>query len=269
MRAFSKLKKVLIGLTVVGLLAGVPVAKALSEWGPDRPTFTMANPATYITFNSMTDNSQAIGDERHFYTANTSGVANYTHSLPVQDGQDIKLRVYFHNNAAANLNLVAQNTRVKMTLPASEAKDQASVAYISADNANPTQVWDTVHLTSDKAFTLEYVKGSARLFNNVFTGAGTALSDSIVTDSGAQVGFDAVNGRVPGCLNFSGYATITVKIHVPTLPPPPEKPKPPVTPPSNLVNTGPGEVAALFSGATVAGAAGYRMVLARRFRDED
>lgn len=270
MRLF-KLKKTLIALAAAALIV-VPVAThAMSEWGPDRPTFTMANPATYVTFNSITDNTQAIGDERHFYTANQTGVANYTHSLAVTDNEEVTLRIYYHNNAAANLNLIAFNTNVKMTLPTTAATDQSSVAFISASNANPTSVFDTVHLTSSKPFTVEYEAGSAKLFNNALNGA--SLSDSIVTNAGAPIGFDKIDGQVPGCLNFSGYVTIKVRVHVPQLPPPPTPPTPPTTPPApaaptKLVNTGPGSDAAVFAVVTVAGTIGYRLYLGRRLSNQ-
>lgn len=190
-------KKAAITLTALAGLLAIPIVHAASGWGPDRPTYTWAHPADHITFNSITDNPVA-GDERQFYTANQVGVANYSHSLPVTDNEEVTLRAYFHNNASADLNLVAHNTTMKMTLPSGEATDQTTQAYISADNANPTSVWDTVHLTSDKAFTLEYEQGSAKLFNNVFK-SGTALSDSIVTASGAPLGYDKIDGNVPGC----------------------------------------------------------------------
>ncbi len=210
----------LLLLSAVGVVS-IPTTQALAEWGPqDRATFTWAHPANYITFNSITDNP-SVGDERHFHTANEVGVANYTHNLPVRDGEEVTLRTYFHNNAASNLNLVATNTRVKMLLSSANtpATDHASVSYISADNSNPGAVWDTAHLTSDKAFTLDYEAGTAKLFNNVFT-TGTGLSDSIVTDAGALVGYDHIDGKVPGCGDFSGYVTIRVKIHVKETPPP-------------------------------------------------
>ncbi len=213
----------LLLLSVAGI-ALVPGTQAAAEWGPqDRQTYTWANPASSITFNSITDNPVA-GDERHFHTANQSGVANYTHSLPVTDGETVTLRTYFHNNASADLNLVATNTRVKMLLDkaSTPTTDQTSVSHISADNAVPGDVWDTVHLTSAQPITLDYQEGSARLTNNIFPSAsgGTALSDDVITNAGALVGYDALNGQVPGCNQFSGWVTIKVVVHVQQTQPP-------------------------------------------------
>ena len=47
-----------LGLSLTGFISA-------SAWGPERATFTMENPASYPTFNSITDNP-TIGDERDF-----------------------------------------------------------------------------------------------------------------------------------------------------------------------------------------------------------
>jgi hypothetical protein len=51
---------------VSAVLAVVIIPAVAFAYGPDRPTFTMANPATYVTFNSITDDP-AVGDERNFF----------------------------------------------------------------------------------------------------------------------------------------------------------------------------------------------------------
>ena len=50
-------------ITTMGL--GLTTFASASAWGPERTTFTMESPATYPTFNSITDNP-TIGDERNF-----------------------------------------------------------------------------------------------------------------------------------------------------------------------------------------------------------
>ena len=51
------------GLAVV--LAAVAVPAGLLAWGPDRPAFTLENPADYVTFNSITNNAKH-GNEFNF-----------------------------------------------------------------------------------------------------------------------------------------------------------------------------------------------------------
>ncbi len=215
MRIFTKRRAGLIGLALATSLAFTAVAHAVT-WGPARPTFTWANPASYITFNSITDNP-SVGDERTFLTvkdASSSGPVQG--SVNVHDNEELIFRVYFHNNAASNLNLVAHNTRVKILLPHTASTSTYAAGYISADNANPVVVAATADLTGSSPFTVEYEAGTAQLWNGVFRGA--QLNDSIVTTTGAQVGYNAIDGNVPGCSEFSGFVTIKVRVHMPTTP---------------------------------------------------
>ena len=222
MRLFRSTRSKLIA---VGLVAGTVLipAAVLAGWGPTRPTYTWAHPADHITFNSITDNP-VVGDERPFLAGKVTGASgNVVDPIAVHDNDEVQLRVYFHNNAAANLNLVAHNTRVRVFLPTGAASAHTfATSFISADNATPKLVSDTVDFNGAQPFTLAYEPGSAQLWNNVFNGA--QLSDSIVTSSGALVGFNSINGDVPGCGQFSGYVTIKVRVHMQTTPTP--KPTP-------------------------------------------
>ena len=211
---FTSKRRVLAVMVVLACFALVPLAHSLAEWGPDRPTFDWNDPShypTYITFNSFTNNPTA-GDERTFLTAYEVGTTNARNNVTVTDNEELVLRTFFHNNARSDLNLVAHNTRVRITLPASAATDETAVSYISADNATPQNVWDSVHFNGARPFTLEYKQNSAALWNGVFRGK--ALSNSIVTDRGSWIGFKAIDGEVPGCSEFSGWVTIVVRVHM-------------------------------------------------------
>lgn len=212
MRIFgSKRSKTLVlGLTAV-LTMAVAGGTVLAGWGPDRPTFTWSKPANYITFNSITDNP-VVGDERPFLSGKLmSASGNVVDKINVNDNDVVIFRVYFHNNAGSDLNLTATNTRVKIFLPKIADSKQWATSFITADNSNPGAVTDTVDLDGPRPFLLEYIPGSAIMTNNVFTN-GTPLSDNIVTNTGALVGYNAVDGRVPGCGQFSGFVTIKVKV---------------------------------------------------------
>jgi hypothetical protein len=195
-------------------LALVPTSIALAGWGPARPTFTWDKPANYITFNSITDNPY-VGDERPFLSGKvTSAPGNVVDNIHVKDNDEVTLRVYFHNNAKSKLNLVATNTRLSILLPkVADTRTWAS-SYLSADNATPKTVSDTVDFSGDEEFTLSYIPGSARIRTNALNDA--QLSDSIVTPDGALLGYDKLDGKVPGCAGFSGYVTIKVKVNMPT-----------------------------------------------------
>lgn len=205
-------------LAVITAAALIPAIHAVASWGPNRPTFTWANPATYVTFNSITDNP-VFGDERTFFDGTyVSAPGAAQDRLTVSDNQELSLRVFFHNNARADLNLVATNTKVKILLPTQANTNTTAAAYISADNANPLVVADSLDFTGAQPFTLEYETGTAQLWNNVFRGI--SLNDSIVSSNGALVGYNAIDGRVPGCEQFSGYVTVKVRVHMqPTVTP--------------------------------------------------
>ncbi len=196
---------------VIALIFGAGIAQA---YGPTRPTFTIEKPADHITFNSITNNPN-YGDERNFLivkdAANTAP-GGWTDSVKVQNGKEYLVRLYVHNNAAANLNLTATNTRAMVNVPNNASTSIQIDGFITADNANPQKVWDDVVLTSDNKFTVAYVPGSAEYTNNINPNPGFKLPDSLVTSSGALLGYRSMDGNVPGCFQYSGIVTFKVKV---------------------------------------------------------
>ncbi len=211
MNTFSKRLAGFLGLGVVTTAVVASIAYAAVTWGPDRPTFTWAKPATYVTFNSITDNP-VWGDERYIVKARDANASTSTYSTKVNvtDNEELVVSVYFHNNAASNLNLVSQNTKVKVNMPTGPAASQELKAFISADNATPQTVFSTMDFVGSKAFKLNYVAGSAKLKTNFVD---TSISDDLV-NGGTLVGTYHPNGEVKGCGEFSGYATFRVKVEV-------------------------------------------------------
>jgi uncharacterized repeat protein (TIGR01451 family) len=219
MNLISRLpKKVLFAIATVITLVGV--TGAVNAWFPERPTYTIQNPAPHVTFNSITNNPNH-GDERAFFevkdAAHTqpNGFAHTINNL--SDGQELLLRVYVHNNAADNLNGtnfngagVAKNTKVRIHLPTATAKSLRANAYISADNATPREIADNIDLMDESNFELEYIPGSARQYTNAVP-SGIALSDTIVT-TGAPIGYTQADGIVPGCFQYSSIVTVKVKV---------------------------------------------------------
>lgn len=214
-------KKLLLGVSTVVALCGIAVTA--HAWSPDRPTFTVANPAPYVTFDSITDNPN-YGDERTFFDAkdatNTAS-GGYSDTNTVTDGETVLLRMYVHNDAASNLDDpdntgpgVAHNTSVRVYVPTATATALQANAYIDASNANPGEVSDSTGFSANQAFSLSYVPGSAVTYNNAHP-TGMPLSDSIVT-TGAPIGYNQPDGNFPGCFQYVNIVTIEVKVHVPT-----------------------------------------------------
>ena len=193
------------------LTAAIIIPAAVFAWGPTRETFTVEKPATFNTFNSITNNPN-IGDERNFVGIREVGSSNVWYDdVTVQEGKEYYVRMYVHNNAADNLNLVAENVTAKFNLPTTTAKSIQVNGFLSSSNATPSEVYDHAKFNSDKNFNLSYITNSLKYENNAFGAAGTPLPESIFTSTGAKLGYDKLDGKVPGCFQYAGYVTFKVK----------------------------------------------------------
>jgi uncharacterized repeat protein (TIGR01451 family)/LPXTG-motif cell wall-anchored protein len=202
------------------VLAAVVVPAAIFAWGPDRPTYTMDSPADHVTFNSITNNP-THGDERNFVqikdvTAGTRFVEN----VNLVPGHEYEVYSFYHNNAASNLNAggrgVAKNAQMRVQMPATVKSNETVnvTGIVSASNAQPQQVWDEAYgKATNGDVVLRYVQESATIHNNGTTN-GQKLPDTLLT-TGTNLGFNALNGDLPGCNEFSGYVTFRFKVGQP------------------------------------------------------
>ena len=201
---------------VVMAAAAVIVPAVVLAWGPSRPTFTQAHPASYVTFDSITDNP-TVGDERNFVRIREDGNGNYGDNVNFEPGKVYDVTVYYHNNAAANLNLVANNTTLKMEVPGvvKAGVNAALTGTISASNANPTSVWDEAYgkNNTNGDILLRYVSNSATFVSNGAVN-GQKLPDSLFT-TGAKLGYNAQDGNVPGCNQYAGYVNFKIRVDQP------------------------------------------------------
>lgn len=265
-----KITKLVAAAAVSASMIAMPMTASAAFYPADRPTYTCITPtncpgADKIVFNSFTNNP-VVGDERPFFAGSING-ANVQDRIKVKDGDIVTLRAYVHNNADATkmgstAATVAKNVKIRVGFPTISQKDSNLVAFITASNAAPATINDTMSLYADSNFTLSYVAGSAK-FQHAADGVNQktdVLSDSIVTDAGAPL------GDITGCFAYSGYVTLQVKVSMPK--PPVTPPTPPTTTtkptPKELPNTGAGEVLGLFAVVTLAGAVTHRYVLGRR-----
>lgn len=188
----------------------------VSAYGPERATFTMAKPADYVTFNSITDNP-VLGDERNFVriAEDGAGVA-YQDEITLEPGKTYELYIGYHNNAKSSLNQsgkgIARGAMVSVQYPTtvSPSKDETISSIISATNANPTEVWDSVTVKSNTDVVLNYVVGSAKIYNDWGTN-GSVLSTDIFSEEGTYLGLNELNGLLPGCAEYSGHILIKFK----------------------------------------------------------
>ena len=169
------------------IAAAIIVPSVIFAWGPDRPTYTIAHPADHITFNSITDNPN-IGDERNFVGIREEGsTGTWKDSVTAQPGKSYVVRMYVHNNAATNLNLVAKDVTAKFNLPTATGKSLQVDGFLSASNASPKEVYDHATFTSSENFNLNFQEGSLKYYNNHFT-SGATISESVFTSAGAKLG---------------------------------------------------------------------------------
>ncbi len=199
-----------------------------------------------IIFNTISDST--IGDEKNFVGARevdllddgrAEGATPDTkwrgNNITVTDGAYYVIRLYVHNNNPNGKDAVAEDTRVKFSIPNGTStevqNDDGSVkqqiqvnGFISSSNATPSEYWDYVNFNSEVPFHLDYVYGSALLNNNTTQeeaakggysdNAGWKLSDDIIkaaSTDGVLIGYESLDGRIPGCYQYANYVTIMVR----------------------------------------------------------
>ena len=213
------------GLAVV--LAAVVIPAGLLAWGPDRATFTLEQPADYVTFNSITNNKKH-GDERNFVQIREySEGSQFGEQVNLQAGKEYEVYVFYHNNAKTSLNEsgegIARNAQMRVQMPASVAKGEKAriTGVVSADNAKHldtngvdrgNQVWDEAYGVSNDDLTLRYVQESATLTNADASGNNRTfdLPNELLT-TGTKLGWDKMDGNLPGCNEYSGYVKFRFK----------------------------------------------------------
>lgn len=225
-------------------LAAVTSITALA-WGPEnRPTYTMESPAPSVTFNSIIK-SEKWGDERNFLvikdiTDEYKGAdslrtlakgGGFADKAILADQHVYMLKAFVHNNAAANLNLVSNDTRFKVNVddskkPVFDVQATISSSNCGADNkgnaGKPCSVWDDVFLKpaeGDKGnYDISYLIDSSRYFNNKqdFTTKGFLLSNDIHSsaNSGALLGYEKMDGKFKGCLDYAGYVVSLIRANL-------------------------------------------------------
>lgn len=219
---------VLFGL----ILAMIAPLGSFASWSPARDTLTYNGAGTpganHVVFNSFTNNPY-YGDERTFFdvkkVANTSEGKTYNSlfteggfvdQVNVKDGDILMLRAYVHNNADPSLNAdgsgVAKDVSVYFNLPEATDTSLRAIGHITASNASPTRVSDTVDFTGSNPFSLSYLD-SATAFTNAVPG-GYAVSNSIINPSGAPVGHTGPNGTIPGCFEYDAIVVAFVEVNM-------------------------------------------------------
>lgn len=179
-----------------------------------------------IIFNTISDST--IGDEKNFVGARevnlredgraesaTPDTKWKGNDITVKDGKYYIIRLFVHNNNPNGEDAVAEDTYVSFSIPNISGTQVQVNGFIDSSNATPSEYWDYVNFNSPDAtpFHLEYLYDSALLENNGIGLGGLTLSDDIVKakSGGVMIGYDALDGRIPGCYQYDNYVTIIVR----------------------------------------------------------
>lgn len=217
----SKKSMMFLGLASALGFSLIGFSSAVSAWGPERATFTMEKPATYPTFNSITNNP-TIGDERNFVRIGqiNADVTDMVDEVEVLPGHQYLVYIYFHNNASSTFNDsahdhsgVAWQTRMSSSFstvltPSSKGKVTAT---ITAENTNPESVWDEAYFTTKtEKVLMHYVAGSAKMYND-WAANNTILPSALFTKEGTLIGLNSFNGVIPGCEEYHGVVSYVLE----------------------------------------------------------
>ena len=250
MRKYIKIKYIIFTIAITAVLSYGLFPLTACAWGDNgggRPSYTeeeidngaigateISDGENYkesdnypgiIVFNSISDS--AIGNEKNFVgtrecTIQANGRCNAAtketiwnaNEITVKDGQTYIIRAYIHNNNPNGEDAVAENTMVSFIVPTDSAKEIEVNGIISSSNATPSKYWDDVVFKSERLFHLEYVYGSALFTNNGIGKGGLSIGDEVVTNAangGMLIGYDKLDGRIPGCYQYDSFVTIQVK----------------------------------------------------------
>jgi uncharacterized repeat protein (TIGR01451 family) len=205
-----------LGLVIAIASALLIVPSAVFAWGPSRATFTQENPADYVTFDSITNNPK-YGDERNFFRVrDIDSGQSYGDDETLVAGKKYEALIFYHNNAKSSLNDsgvgIAHDAFARSEMPAlvkAGSQDTKAMAYVGASNANPKSVYDDITFKNptNTDIALRYIPGSAKIASNGAVN-GQAISDTaLFSSAGTKLGFDSLNGTLPGCDHYSGYIT--------------------------------------------------------------
>lgn len=225
-KAIKSTLAVAAGVAVLSAAVSPALVSAWGDNGGGRRSYTEAqinngDLGNKIVFNSISDG--VIGNEKNFVGARLNTGVNAGkdntwegNNITVEDGKEYLIRLYVHNNNPNGLNAVARDVRVAFDIPEYSAKQIQVNGFITSSNATPSKYWDYVNFNSDRAFHLEYVYGSALLENNgIGQNGGVQLGDEIVTkaasENGVKIGYNALDGNVPGCYTYDNFVGIRVK----------------------------------------------------------
>ncbi len=181
-------------------------------WGPDRPILSEVGRTSAVTLNSVMDNP-VHGDERNFVQIKPADAPNsdYVNEIVLEVGRTYTVSNDFRNDAKTEdpSEGVAQETRLIARIPAVVTGSGSIQGHVSAENATPHSVWDSVAVMlpdPNVQVALRLVPGSATITSGGSV-SGTTVNEAALLSDGAYLGCDVLNGLLPGDSRCSGNVT--------------------------------------------------------------
>lgn len=233
-RSLSATSLVAISMLILTLTSASPAAAGFT---PDRPVYDylktssdcskIGSPETARSrcgavdgpvFNSFV-NSPSYDDERAFVDARLATMTRrgpYENVLNVGHpvGQSVVVRLYINNaaNEALGARSTAHGTRVRLDVPTGRARALRVRGYISADDAQPSTITDTVEFVSPQEFRLEYEPRTAILYTDgTYAHVGRPVSDDVV-EEGSLVSNTGTPGEFEA--GFDKDAVVQLRLRV-------------------------------------------------------
>lgn len=195
----------------------------MSDWGDTdggRPTYMAGEVERNILGNQIVFNSigreHSSGDCKTLYPGDEKNFVKVwwqntgldedglweSEDVAAEDGRSYMIQLDISSNNRKK-NAVAKDTKVAMSIPSYSDMQIPVRGYIESSNAEPSKIWDGVVFSSvgNKPFHLKFRSNTATLYNESIGADGLQLSDDIVskaTEGGTLIGYDDLNGEIPG-----------------------------------------------------------------------
>lgn len=171
-----------------------------------------------IVFNSICNNPKINNndnhDERKFIGAREadSNMNWETDTVFVENNKQYEICIRIKNDNPNGIEAVAKNTKVSLDLPKHYAKTIPVMARITSENANPQNYEAQMFFNNRINFKLEIIENSIFFKNEIFgNGKGVQLSTDLFNRNTVRVGYDRLNGIIPGGDKYACYIIFKVK----------------------------------------------------------
>lgn len=212
-----------------------------STWAPDKIVFnSITDSVIGSEFNYVGARECEVQANGRCNTLPTGEYWEGNEVIDVKDGQTYIVRLYVHNNNPygvtdnyvpfdkANPNRTptaeekansdkgtAENVKVSFNVPSTSSDKVTINGFINTTSGAIPEYLDSVTFSNEgkEKFHLNYVYGSALLENNGIGYGGLSLPDEVINakSGGVLIGYDKLDGRVPGCYYFDSVITIQVQ----------------------------------------------------------